>query len=139
MIFKLYDCDVGLTIRGTNYDFTHVENVNIEDPEKNRLIRGANAGNKVGISYKEGNKEAKSITIPVLGMTKEMHNLLKEVFTSQERIDVYCVARSDGSSKIAKNAILCQSPKQLTVDETAESLNTSLMFESFDVDEVHKS
>lgn len=139
MIFKLYDCDVGLTIRGTNYDFVHVEQVSIEDPEKNKLIRGANAGNKLGISYKEGNKEAKTISIPVLGLTKEMHNLLKDVFATQERIDVYCVARSDGSSKIAKNAILCQSPKQLTVDETAESLNTALMFESFDVDEVHKS
>ncbi len=139
MIFKLYDCDVGLTIRGTNYDFLHVENVNVEDPERNRLIRGANAGNKIGLAYKEGNKEAKTITIPVLGMTKDMHNLLKEVFASQERIDVYCVARSDGSSKMAKNAILCQSPKQLTVDETAESLNTSLMFESFDIDEIHKS
>lgn len=139
MIFKLYDCDAGVTIDGVNYDFEHVENVQLEDPERTRLIRGANAGNTVGIAYKEGIKEAKTLTMTVLGMPKELHNLLKTVYADKKRIEAYVVSRADGSNKIAKNAILSQAPKQLTLDDTADSMNTALIFESFDVDEVHKS
>ena len=52
---------------------------------------------------------------------------------------MYCISRTDGSSKMAKNAVLSNKPQQLTVDETAESLNVSLEFETFDSSEVHKS
>ncbi len=138
-LFKLYDCDVGLTIRGVNYDFEHVDSVTIEDPEKTRLIRGGNAGNKMGLDYKEGLKEAKSVTTSVISIPAALHDLLKDVYKTRERFDFYCVSRADGSSKIAKNCILAQSPKQLTLDDSAESLNTQLMFESFDIDEKHKT
>lgn len=139
MIFKLYDCDFGVTINGVNYDFEHVENLQIEDPERTRLIRGGNAGDKLGLVYKEGIKEAKTITLTVIGMPIEVHALLKAAYDDRARLDCYCVSRVDGSSKIAKNAILSQEPKQLSLDDTAESMNTALVFESFDVSEVHKS
>ena len=139
MVFKLYDCDCGVTIRGVNYDFVHVDNVSIEDPERTRLVRGANAGNKIGIEYKEGTKEAKTVTCTVIDIPLELHNLLKDVHAKAERLDFYAIARSDGSSKIAKNAVLSQEPKQLTLDDSAESLNTALIFESFDISEVKKS
>lgn len=139
MIFKLYDCDFGVTLNGVNYDFEQVDGLQIEDPERTRLTRGANAGNKVGLVYKEGVKEPKTITLTVIGMPLELHNLLKEAYSKKTRLDCYCVSRVDGSSKIAKNAILSQEPQQLSLDESAESLNTSLVFESFDVSEVHKS
>lgn len=139
MIFKLYDCDFGVTLDGVNYDFEHVENLQIEDPERTRLIRGGNAGNKTGLVYKEGIKEAKTITLTVIGMPAELHNLLKQAYADKKRVDCYAVSRVDGSSKIAKNAILSQEPKQLTLDDSAESMNTALVFESFDVSEVHKS
>lgn len=139
MIFKLYDCDFGITLAGVNYDFEHVENLQIEDPERTRLIRGGNAGNKTGLIYKEGIKEPKVVTLTVLGMPAELHNLLKAAYADKTRVDCYAVSRADGSSKIAKNAILSQEPKQLTVDDTAESMNTALVFESFDISEVHKS
>lgn len=139
MIFRLYDCDLGLTVEGVNYAFEHVDSVTIEDPERTRLIRGANQGNKQGIAYTEGSKEAKTITVPVLGLSAELHNLLKGVYKNKTRIDFYCVARSDGSHKMAKNAVLSQEPMQLTLDESPESINTSLILESFDVSEVHKS
>ena len=73
MIFKLYDCDFGVTLNGVNYDFEHVENLQIEDPERTRLIRGGNAGNKTGLIYKEGTKEPKAITLTVIGMPAELH------------------------------------------------------------------
>lgn len=139
MIFKIYDCDFGVTLNGVNYDFDHVENLQIEDPERTRLIRGGNAGNKTGLVYKEGIKEAKTITLTVIGMPMELHALLKQAYSDKTRLDCYVVSRVDGSSKIAKNAILSQEPKQLTLDDSPESMNTALVFESFDVSEVMKS
>lgn len=138
-VFKLYECDFGVTISGVNYDFEHVDNLSIEDPERTRLIRGANAGNKTGLSYKEGLKEAKTISVTVIGISMELHNLLKQAYADQTRVDCYCVSRVDGSSKIAKNAVLSAEPQQLNMDDGADSLNTALIFESFDVSEVHKS
>lgn len=139
MIFKLYDCDFGVTIRGVNYDFEHVDGLQIEDPERTRLIRGANAANKSGLVYKEGLKDAKTVTVTIIGVSVELHNLLKEVFANKERVDCYCISRSDGSTKIAKNAVLSQEPMQLNLDDSPESLNLTLTFESYDVTEVHKS
>lgn len=138
-VFKMYECDFIVTIDGVNYQFTHVEGLQIEDPERTRLIRGANAGNKLGLSYKEGLREAKVITLTVLDIPAELHNVLKTAYAEQKRMDVAVVSRADGSSKIAKNAVLSQDPKQLNMDDSAESLNVALVFESFDVSEVHKS
>ncbi len=137
--FKIYDCDFGFTLNGVNYDFTHVDNLTIEDPERTRLVRGANANNKTGLVYREGVKDAKTITLTIMGLTADLFNLLKGAYFDQSRMDCYCIARSDGSSKIAKNAVLSQEPKQLTIDDSAESMNVALIFESFDVTEVHKT
>lgn len=139
MIFKIYDCDFGITLAGVNYDFDHVQGLQIEDPERTRLVRGGNANNKTGLVYKEGIKDAKTITVTIIGMPAELHTLLKHAYAERTRLDCYCISRVDGSSKIAKNAILSQEPKQLTVDDSAESMNTALVFESYDVSEVHKS
>lgn len=138
-LFRMYDCDFVVVIRGVTYQFTHVENFTMEDPERTRLIRGSNAGNKEGLAYKEGLKEAKTATLTVIGMPADLHSLLKEVYDAKERVDAGAVSRVDGSSKMLKNAVLSQSPKQLSMDDSAESLNTALIFESFDVEETHKS
>jgi hypothetical protein len=135
----MYECDFGFSINGVNYEFDHVENVTIEDPERTRIIRGANAKNTVGLTYREGLKEAKTMTLTVIGMTAATHNLLKDAFKAQTRLEAWVVSRVDGSSKIAKNAVISQSPKQLSMDDSAESLNTALIFESFDMDEIHKT
>jgi hypothetical protein len=139
MIFKIYDCDFGITLNGVNYDFDHVENLQIDDPETTELVRGGNAGNKTGLVYKQGLKEPKTITLTVIGVPMALHNLLKAAYKDKTRMDCYVVSRVDGSSKIAKNAILSQEPKQLSVSDAAESMNTALIFKSFDVSEEHKS
>lgn len=138
-VFRLYDCDIVLTIRDVNYQLDHVDSVALEVPERTRLTRGANAANSVGLVYKEGLKEATSITVPTMAIPIELMNLLKEVYRDRERFDFSVVARSDGSNKTAKNCILSQEPQQLTLDESPESLNVTLLLESFDVTEVHKS
>lgn len=137
--FKIYDCDFGFTLNGVNYDFEHVQNMSIEDPETTKLIRGGNASNKIGLVYKDGIRDAKKLTVTIIGLTLEQHNLLKQAYSDRTRMDAYCVSRIDGSAKIAKNAILSQEPKQLSIDDSAESMNTALVFESFDVSEVYKS
>ena len=138
-IFKIYDCDFGVTLNGVNYDFTHVNNVQIEDPERTRLVRGGNAANKTGLVYKEGIKDAKTITVTVIDVTMDLHNLLKAAYADKTRLDCYIVSRVDGSNKIAKNCILSQEPKQLSIDDGQDSMNTDLVFESFDISEIHKS
>lgn len=139
MIFKLYNCDFGFKRNGVSYEFEHVAELQIEDPERNRLTRGANAKNKVGIAYKDGLRDPKRWTLPILAMTPEIKSVLDEIFESQERVEVWGIDRTDGSSKMAKNAVLSNKPQQLTLDETAESLQVSLEFETFDSTETHKS
>jgi hypothetical protein len=139
MIFKLYDCDVGIKLAGVSYNFDHVQSVTVEDPEFTRLTRGANAGNKEGLVYREGIKEPKRITIPIMGMSAELKAVLDGAHQAQSRLDVYAISRTDGSSKMGRNAVLCQAPQQLTLDENQDSLNVQLTFETFDMSEVHKS
>lgn len=139
MIFKIYNCDFGVKIDGVDYAFEHVSQVTIEDPERNRLTRGANASNKIGIAYKDGLKDPKRWTVPILFMSMELKEKLDECYDKQIRVDVYCIDRTDGSSKMAKNALLSNRPQQLVVEDTAESMQVSLEFESFDSSEVHKS
>jgi hypothetical protein len=139
VIFKIYDADFGIKIAGVTYEFTHVQGLQIEDPENTKLTRGSNAGNKTGLVYKEGVKDPKRITVTILGMSAELKAVLDDLYSSQGRVDVYCISRTDGSSKMAKDAILSQQPQQLQVDESAESMNIALAFESFDLSETHKS
>lgn len=139
MIFKLYDCDLGIKLNGTSYDFEHVSEVQVEDPERNTLTRGVNAKNKLGLIYKEGLSEPKRWTIPIMDMSAGLHNVLVGAFENQSRLEVYCISRTDGSSKMARNAILANMPQQLSLDETAESMSVSLEFVTFDSGENHKS
>ncbi len=139
MIFKIYDCDFGIKYNGVNYDFTHVMNMQIEDPENTKLVRGSNAGNKVGLVYKEGLKDPKRITVTIIGMSQDLKAVLDTAYDNKDRLDVYCISRSDGSSKMGKNSVIAMQPKQMQVDDSPDSMNVALVFETFDLSEVHKS
>lgn len=139
MIFRLYDCDVGIKLDGVAYEIPNVVEVQIEDPERNRLTRGNNPNNKVGITYKDGIREPKRWTMPFMNMSADLKGVLDGAFTDQSRLEVYAISRKDGSSKMAKNAILSNRPQQLTLDDSQESMQVSLEFESFDLSEVHKA
>jgi hypothetical protein len=139
MRFQIYDCDFGVKIAGVSYYFTHVQNMAIEDPESTKLIRGANAGNKEGLVYKEGLKDPKKITVTIMNMDADLKAVLDAAFEDKTRLDVFCISRTDGSSKMGRNAVLSTQPQQLQIDESQESLNVALAFETFDLSEVHKS
>ena len=139
MIFKIYNCDFGIKVNGTTYDFTDVAELQIEDNEKNRLVRGSNGKNTEGLAYREGIKDPKKWTIPILNMSAALKGVLDGVFKDQTRVEVYCIDRTDGSSKVAKKAILCNRPQQLKIDDSPDSMQVSLEFETFDSSENHKS
>lgn len=139
MQFKIYNCDFGIKIGGQSYDFEHVAELQIEDPERNQLTRGANSKNKIGLAFKDGLKEPKRWTLPILAMSAALKLVLDNAYDAQTRLDVYCIDRTDGSSKMLKNAILSNRAQQLSLDESAESMNVSLEFVGFDSSEIHKS
>ena len=139
MIFKHYNCDFGVKVGGVTYEFNHVASLQIESSERNQLTRGGNAKDKIGLVYKDGLKEPDRWTIPILDMSAALKAVLDLAFKNQTRLDCYCIDRTDGSSKMAKNAVLSNKPQQLTLDESAESMEVSLEFVTFDSSETHKS
>lgn len=138
MSFKIYNCDFGIVYKNIDYSFDHVREVQIEDNERNRLTRGSNASNQVGITYKDGLREPKRWTIPILQMSIELKAALDDAYNTQLRMTVYCIDRTNGSKKSLPNAILSNRPQQLTLDETPESLDVSLEFEGFLSEETYK-
>jgi hypothetical protein len=138
MNFKIYNCEFGIKVAGVNYAFDHVAELQVEDPERNNLTRGANAGNKIGLPYKEGLKEPKRWTIPILDMSAALKAVLDSCFDLQTRLEVYAIDKSGSGSKLARGAILANRPQQLALDESPESMNVSLEFVTFDSVENHK-
>jgi hypothetical protein len=138
--FKMYNCDFGMKIGSTDYVFEHVNGFVIEDPEVTSLTRGANGSNKTGLVYKEGMKEAKTVTVTIMGMSEALQAVLAAAYKDKTRIEaVYSIDRTDGSSKMARNCVLSNQPQQLNLDDSPESMEVQLIFKSFDLSEVHKS
>lgn len=127
-----------MKIDGVNYDYEHVVELQIEDNERNRLTRGANASNKIGLAYKEGMRDPKRWTLPILNMTGALKGVLDNAYDTQKRIEVYAIDRASGSSKMARSAILSNKPQQLSLDDSPDSMNVSMEFETFDSTETHK-
>lgn len=138
MFFQIANCDFGIKVNGVSYDFENIAEVQIEDTERNRLTRGANAKDKLGLIYRDGLREPKRWTIPLMNMSVELKGVLDSCYENQTRLEVYCIDRKNGASKMAKNAILSNKPQQLVLDESPDSLAVSLEFETFDSSEVLK-
>lgn len=138
-IFKLYDCDVIITLKGVNYFHDHVDSVAIEDPEMRQITKGVNAQNKMGIVYMTGTKEPKNVSFVAMDLPSELVTAYTKACEDEERMDFSVVSRRDGSSFTAKNSILTQKPQQLTLDESPESMNVTLALQSFDTKWEHKS
>jgi len=136
--FKIYNCDFGIKVNGQTYDFTDVAELQIEDAVRNRLTRGANATNRVGLTYRDGLKEPTRWTIPIMDMSAALKAVLDNCYSKQIRIEAFCIDRESGAKKIAKQAILSNKPQQLTLDDSPESLQVSLEIETFDSSETYK-
>lgn len=139
MIFKLYECDIGVKLNGVDYQFRNVVSVTIDDPERVQLTRGSSGNNDTGIAYVEGIREPKRVTIPIIEMSADMAAAFNAAYDNRTRMDVYIVCRSDGSSKWAKLAVLSNRPQQIQLDDTPDSMNVSIEWVSFSLTENHKS
>lgn len=131
---KLYECTVGIEVAGTNYNFSHIRSVTLENPERNNLMRGVNAPESEGLAFKEGMMEPKTISVPVIEMSTDLFNLLKDCFKNQTRIKFYVVDKN-GQTFTGKQCLLAQQPMQLTLDDSAESMDCTLEFVTFLVDQ----
>lgn len=137
---KLYDCDVGFKYNGIDYEFNHVVSIAIEDSERKRLTRGTNATDTRGLAYKEGMRDPKRWTLTIMNLTPEQVQLFEAMYNSEDdRADFYAISRRDGSSAIAKEAILSNRPRQLNFDDSVDTLNVEIEIETFDSSETHKS
>lgn len=139
MRFQINNMDFGLSVDGVNYEFDDIMSWVETDPKRKRLRRGANAKNTTGLVFTEGLSEACTLTITVIGMPSALHNRLIAAHDNEERLKVWGIDRATGSSKNAKEAILSQPPRQLTIDESAESMDVVLEFETFLLKEDHKA
>jgi hypothetical protein len=139
MIFKLYNSDFGIKINGVNYDFDHVNGLQVETAKRKKLTRGGNASNKLGLTFTEGVSEPDVVTVTIMGMSPELKGVLDSAYDNSTRLEVYAIDRTDGSSKIGRNSILSTKPQQLNLDDSQESMNVALIFETFDLEENHKS
>lgn len=133
------DSDCGFTIDGVNYNFTDVNQVVIEDPEKTHLIRGNNSLSKTGLMISEGNANPKTLTFTLLDMSPAFFELLSETYRDKTRIDAWVVDRATGSHKTAKNAVIQTEPRQLTIAAGEENLKVEFAVESFDLVEQFKN
>lgn len=138
MIFKIYNCDFGFKLDSTNYDFEDVVSLSVESVRRTRLTRGANAKNKAGIVFEEGVREPDKWTVIIQNMSEALQLVLLDAYKNKKRLDVYAIDRTSGSSKMARTGVLSNQPQQLTLDDSPDSMNVQLEFETFDSTEVHK-
>lgn len=139
MNFKMYNCDFGFVYNGVTYEFDHVESVVVEDPETVTLTRGSNKKNKEGIVITSGTKDPKVATITLIGISQSLFSVFETVFNAKARCEAYAIDRTDGSSRLFKQAILSKQPRQLSIGEDAENLNVVVELHTYDIQEVHKS
>jgi hypothetical protein len=130
---RIYDSVLTITIGETAYEVPHYNSVEIESPERVRKVRGANAGDKIGITYKEGLTEATTITVTIVDCPAELHTALAQGFEDATPMKVECISESDSSQVVASDCVLSRAPHQLSIADGAESMNLELLFETFDV------
>lgn len=135
-LIQLRKADVSFNYNGPRYDLTkYVDGVTIEDPETKHLTRGGSGKNKKGLSYGEGTKDPKKITIDFVGFPVAYLKLIRQIWEKEDRIDVSCIDRKTGDSRVFKEALVVNNIRQLTMKDGVEEANFQLLLETFDIDE----
>jgi len=137
--FKMYNLDFGFVYNAVTYEFDHVESMTVEDPEVVTLVRGSNKKNKEGIVITQGVKDPKVVTVVLIGISQALFNVFETAFNAKARVEAYAIDRTDGSSRLIKQAVLSKQPRQMAIGEDAENLNVTIELHTFDLQEVHKS
>lgn len=135
---RIYDGQLTISdADGNVYEFLHFDSVGVDTTARTRITRGANAGDRLGVSYKEGLKEADTMTIVAVDVPADLHTQLKTWYDAATRLKIECVD-SIGSSVVAFDSVISREPHQLSIDESVESMNLELIFESFNITTTYK-
>lgn len=134
-MLQIWNCDGGFTYNGVNYKFRDLNSVAYTYSQKNHLIRGANATNKMGILSQEGGKTPDVAEYEVQDCSKEIYRLLLQLFEKRQRIDAFFIDRNTGEYIIFKDAIIRDKPRQANVAEDDTSHSFMFAVESFNVSE----
>lgn len=134
-MLQIWNCDGGFTYNGVNYKFRDLNSVAYTYSQKNHLIRGANATNKMGILSQEGGKTPDVAEYEVQDCSKEIYRLLLQLFEERQRIDAFFIDRNTGEYIIFKDAIIRDKPRQANVAEDDTSHSFMFAVESFNVSE----
>lgn len=134
-MFQIWNCDGGFTYNGVNYKFKDLNSVAYTYSQKNHLLRGANATNKMGILSQEGGKTPDVAEYEVQDCSKAIYTLLLQLFEERQRIDAFFIDRRTGEYIIFKDAIIRDKPRQANVAEDDTSHSFMFAVESFNVSE----
>uniref|UniRef100_A0AAU8AUZ1 Tail tube protein n=1 Tax=Dulem virus 29 TaxID=3145747 RepID=A0AAU8AUZ1_9CAUD len=134
MAIQLWRSKNGVNINSQNYDFEHVDRVSVDDPVRKHLTRGANSKSKTGLPYLENSKQAKTINMEVLDLSKEMRDMLNNCYENEDRIGVYCVDTATGESYNGNNCLVTGLVWQPVVSSEEETYNVTLSFETYDLE-----
>src|SRR5574344_2327987 len=108
-------CNFGFVYNGTRYEFEDIDSDIVDNPHETGLTRGMNAKNKSGLEYESNLDQPIIRTQIVKNIPIEIINLLGDIYKKKGRLDIFCIDRIDGTSRISKNAVLKKKPTQLNV------------------------
>jgi len=132
-MFQISQGDAGFSYNGSNYNFADFDTIDYTFASKNRLTRGANGTNKVGISYKEGLKTHDVAEVKVVDCSVAIYNLLRTIQEKGDRISFWFIDRETGEGFTYNNATIRDKPLQTSIGETEDSLSFMFAVESFDL------
>ncbi len=134
-MFQIWNCEGGFTYNGVNYKFKDLDGIAYTYNQRNHLIRGANATNKMGILSQEGGKTPDTAEYTVVDCSKAIYSLLLQLFEDRQRIDAFFIDRNTGEYIIFKDAVIRDKPRQTNVGEDDTSHSFMFAVESFNVAE----
>ncbi len=134
-MFQIWNCEGGFTYNGVNYKFKDLDGIAYTYNQRNHLIRGANATNKMGILSQEGGKTPDTAEYTVVDCSKAIYSLLLQLFEDRQRIDAFFIDRNTGEYIIFKDAVIRDKPRQTNVGEDDTSHSFMFAVESFNVTE----
>jgi len=135
MLFQISNGDAGFSLNGLNYTFKDVDNITYTFAKKNNLTRGASGTNRVGITVKEGLKDADMCDIKIVDCSVAIYKLLLSSFEKQTRINVWFIDKKTGEGYTFKNSVITDKPRQGEIAEGIDAIHFMLKIKSFDVSE----
>lgn len=130
-MLRIYQSKVGLQIDGTDYYFQDINSVNVADPLRKHLTRGANSQNKVGLPYQEGSRSPCVVTFNAVGVSSELASLIRSRFKSEKRVDGFAIDDTTGENCMFKNSLITRAAMQENISDGEDTYDMTIELETF--------